>query len=482
MGPSLPRVRRTPRTTPKPPKTARTRKTRQTRKITAALALSLAAALSVAGCASEQQAAGTGGNGGGVTFDPKLVAAAEAKAKEIMGNQKLSGSLSIMGDNSGSEAALLQSFYQPFTQATGVKVNYTGSGDNLNVVQSRVAAGNPPDLVTTAPGVMHQYAQTHTLLNLSSFMSDELNQNFTPSVNATASIGNAVYGVYQGFNNMELWYNPQTYTGPKAGASWQDVQNWTAQQGKAGKTAWCNAQGGGTSNGYPGELFIEALFAKKYGAALTEQWGEGKLPWTSPQVKDAFQMFGAIAANDSYVNGGVQGSLSQDTGTGSDGLVASPPTCQAVVWGSWTGGLISGSAKGVTPGQNLASMQIPASNPQYATTETYSSEVTYAFKDSPETRAFLQYIASDEAQTLLASANHWPVSDKNVPASTYTDPNLQNIAKTYFGPDIQLAAGPALLSKTAVVTGAAKGVVSYLENPSSLDTVLQGIQDLQDGK
>ena len=130
---------------------------------------------------------------GGTTFDPQLVAAVEAEAKKLMGNQKLSGSLSVMGDNSGSEAALLQAFYKPFTEATGVRVNYTGSGDNLNVVQSRVAAGNPPDLVTTAPGVMGQYAQTHKLLDLSSFMSGELTTNFTPSVNQTASIGTGAW-------------------------------------------------------------------------------------------------------------------------------------------------------------------------------------------------------------------------------------------------------------------------------------------------
>jgi alpha-glucoside transport system substrate-binding protein len=457
-----------------------------------AVALSVVAATVVAGCATAQQAAGTstststsssssGGSGGGTTFNSKLVAAAVAEAKSIMGNQKLSGSLSITGDNTGSEAALLQALYQPFTTATGVKVNYTGAGNNLEILQSRIAAGNPPDLTTTAPGVMNQYSKTHKLLNLSSFMSSELNANFTPSVNSSASIGNNVYGVYQGFNNMELWYNPQTYTGPKAGSSWSAVQAWTEKLGKEGKTAFCNAQGGGTSNGYPGELFIEALFAKKYGAKLTEEWGDGKLPWTSPQVKSAFEMFGAIAANNSYVNGGVQGSLSQNTGTGSDGLVSSPTTCQAVVWGSWTGGLIETSASGVKPGVNLQSMQIPASNPEYKNTETYSSEVTYAFTDSPETRAFLEYLASNQVQTLLASADHWPVADKNVPLSTYSDATMRNIAKTYFSPDITLAPGPALLSTTAVVTGAAQGVVAYLENPSSLDSVLQTIQNLEKG-
>jgi alpha-glucoside transport system substrate-binding protein len=451
------------------------------RKLTALIALSLVAAISLAGCATQEQAAGTGSGNGGSPFSKKLVAAAEAKAKSIVGDKKLSGSISIMGDNSGSEGALLQAFYKPFTDATGVTVNYTGSGDNLNVVQSRVAAGNPPDLVTTAPGVMRQYNTSNKLLNLSSFMGSELKSNFSPSVNDTASINGSVYGVYQGFNNIEMWINPQAYTGPKDG-TWQQIQAWTDKEAAAGKTPWCNAQGGGTSNGYPGELFIEELFAKKYGAALTQEWGTGKLPWTSPQVKDAFQMFGAIATKDANVLGGVKGSLSQDTGTGSNGLVADPPTCQAVVWGSWTGGLIAGAAKGVKPGTNLDFIKVPASDPQYANTETYSAEVTYAFKNSPETRAFLEYLASNQAQTLLASANHWPVANTNVPASTYTDPILQNISKTYFGSDISLAAGPALLSKTAVITGAAKGVVSYLQNPSSLDSVLKGIQALENGQ
>jgi alpha-glucoside transport system substrate-binding protein len=451
------------------------------RPITALVALSLVTALGLAGCATQQQAAGTGSGSGGSPFSAKLTAAAEAEAKTIAGNQKLSGSISIMGDNSGSEAALLQALYKPFTEATGVQVNYTGSANNLDVVQSRVAAGNPPDLVTTAPGVMQQYNASNKLLNLSSFMGSELKSNFSPSVNSTASINGSIYGVYQGFNNIEMWINPQSYTGPKSG-TWQDVQAWTTKEAAAGDTPWCNAQGGGTSNGYPGELFIEELFAKKYGAALTEQWGTGKLPWTSPQVKDAFEMFGAIATKDANVLGGVKGSLSQDTGSGSNGLVASPPTCQAVVWGSWTGGLIEAAAQGVKPGTNLDFIKVPASTPADANTETYSAEVTYAFKDSPETRAFLQYLASNQVQTLLASANHWPVADTNVPASTYSDPIMQNIAKTYFGSNITLAAGPALLSKTAVITGAAKGVVAYLENPSSLDADLKGIQALENGQ
>ncbi|WGW12822.1 hypothetical protein LWF01_03340 [Saxibacter everestensis] len=439
-----------------------------------------ALALVLSGCATEEQA--SGGATGGTDLDAKLVDAAQAKAKEIMGDEQLDGSISIIGDNSGTEGALIEAFYKPFTEATGVKINYTGSADSLSLIQSRVASGSPPDLVTSSPGVMAEYSRSHKLLNLSSLMGDDLKKNYSASVLDTASIDGSVYGVYQGFNNYMMWFNPEEYTGPKAGSSWQDVADWTEKKAADGTPTWCNAQGSGASSGWPGEAFIETLFAKKYGPALTEEWGTGKLSWTSPQVKDAWQMFGAIAAKDANVAGGVKGSLTQDIGTGSNGLVTDPPTCQAEVWGSWTSGLITSSAEGVKPGENLDFMRVPASEPKFENTESYSATVTYAFKDSPEVRAFARYIASTEAQTLLASADHWPVSNINVPVSTYKDPLLQKMAKTYFTDDVELAAGPANLAKTAVLTQADKGVMSYLQDPSKLDEILQSIQKVQEGK
>lgn len=437
-------------------------------------AIVMTAGLVLSGCATQEQA--SGGSTSGTQLNSKLVTAAQNEAKKIAGSEHLSGSISVIGDNTGSEGALIQAFYKPFADATGVKINYTGSQDPESLVQSRVTAGNPPDMFTTSPGVMQSYAKTRKLLNLSSFMGDELKNNYTQSVLDTASINGSVYGVYQGFNNQMLWYNPKVYTGPKAGSSWSDVQSWTDANAAKKVATWCNAQGAGGSTGFPGEQFIETLFAKKYGAELMHDWGTGKLPWTSPQVKDAWQMFGAAVGKDANVAGGVTASLTQDIGTGSNGLVANPPTCQADVWGSWTDGLITSSAKGVTPGTNLDFMQVPASTPQYANTEPYSAMVTFAFTDSPAVRAFMQYIASTPAQTLLASANHWPVSNVNVPPTTYSDVLLQKIAKTYFSKDITLAAGPLNLANQAVIAQSYKGVISYLQDPSKLDSILATIQ------
>lgn len=441
-----------------------------------ALSLGAAASLLLSSCASQEEAGDTGSSS---TLSADLTAAAKAEAGRIADGKKLSGTISFIGENSGSEGDILKSVYKPFEDATGVKINYTGSGDSNALIQSRVTAGNPPDVVSTSTGVMSDYKKSHNLLNLSSFMESELKENYPQSVLDSASIDGDVYGVYQGFNNYMMWVNPKTYSGPKEGSSWSDVVSWTEKEAAAGQPAWCNAQGAGPSSGFPGETMIEALFAKKYGPELTQDWATGKLPWTSPQVKDAWQMYGALMTKDANVAGGVTASLTQDIGVGSNGLVSNPPGCLADIWGSWTGGLVGSSSKDVKPGQDLDFMTIPASDPRFEKTETYSAKAYYAFTDNEAVRAFMQYIASTPAQTLLASANHWTVSNMKVTTDTYTDPLLRKMAEKYFSKDVVLAVAPSNVAKDSVIQGAYAGVIKYLQDPSQLDSILQSIQNSQ---
>ena len=67
--------------------------------------------------------------------------------------KKLGGSIEYIGPNGGAEGAILQSVYKAFTDATGTDVKYTGSQDDNNIIQSRVQAGNPPDIADLSIGV-----------------------------------------------------------------------------------------------------------------------------------------------------------------------------------------------------------------------------------------------------------------------------------------------------------------------------------------
>lgn len=187
-------------------------------------------------------------------------------------------------------------------------------------------------------------------------------------------------------------------------------------------------------------------------------------------------MFGKLATAKGASNGGVTGALSDSIATGYSGLATDPPKCRAAVWGSWTAGLVNAAAPGgVKPGENLDFFQVPASNPKYLGTEIWQAEAVSALVDSPATRAFMKYIASKEAQTLLASADQWTVANTNVPSSTYASPLLKKAADTYIRGSVELSSGPNVLAPASVGTAFYKGVIAYLKDPGKLDSILKAI-------
>jgi alpha-glucoside transport system substrate-binding protein len=442
----------------------------------AALSLPLTAGLILSGCASDEQ---SGASGGEERTDATLYETAVAKAKELAGDEKLDASLEFIGVNGGAEGEVLQSVYKAFTEATGTKVDYTGTQDINSIVQSRVQAGNAPDVVDQSLGVALDYAEQGKLLDMSEVVGDDqLQGSYAQGLLDSASFDGKVFGIYQGFNNFMVWYNPEQYTGPEEPKTWQELADWTDAQAADGTPAWCIAEEAGGGSGFPGAQFIENLFAKTYGPEKLRQWGGGELPWTSDEVKSAWEMFGDIATDDSKVSGGVEGSLAAPIATGYNGLVSDPASCQAALWGSWVPGLIGETAK---PGENIDFFKVPGDSDEFASTEIFQTTVSTAFNDTPTVRAFMQYIASDEAQALLASADQWTVANQNVPTDTYDSVMLQKAADTYFGDDVTLAIGPNVMANAAVSAAFYKGVVSYLQDPSSLDKVLQSIQDAADG-
>lgn len=433
-------------------------------------------ALMMSGCATQDQAesTSTATTSASAGANSEYRTAAVAEAKKIAAGQNLSGSIEMIGVNSGVEGDTLQQLYAAFTEGSGVSVKYTGSQDTNTLVQSRVQAGNPPDVADISLGTATQYAAQGKLVDLSAAFGDELKANFDQSLLDDASYQGKVFGIYQGFNNFMLWYNPSNYSGPKDPTTWQQIVDWTKTQGDAGKTVWCAAQNAGASSGFPGAQFLENLFLKKYGPEKYKEWGQGKLAWSSPEVKDAWQQFGALIGNDKYVSGGVAGILADPIATGYNGLTAATPTCQAILWGSWVPGLIGDTAK---PGETIDFYRVPAASAAYSKSELFQATVSIGFTDKPATKAFLQWLQSTPAQAYLGSLDRWPVANKNVAASTYTSASLQKISKTYFGTSgTQLAVGPNLLASAATQTAFYKGIVTYLQKPDQLDTVLATIQ------
>src|SRR6202140_2076338 len=56
------------------------------------------------------------------------------------------GSVNVMATWTGAEQASFMAVMKPFTDQTGITINYEASRDQDALLTTRVAAGNPPDL------------------------------------------------------------------------------------------------------------------------------------------------------------------------------------------------------------------------------------------------------------------------------------------------------------------------------------------------
>ena len=401
-------------------------------------------------------------------------AVAEAKRIATEAGAQSGSYVEVLGQNSGAEGQTLQDVYAAFTEATGIEVRYSGTPDLNAIVQSRIQAGNPPNVADIQLGIAQDYAEQGLLIDLSAAFGDDLTANFGTQLLDTASRDGKVFGIYQGLNPFMVWYNPQTYKGPVAPKDWKDLVDWTNAEAEAGRPVWCAAQGAGAASGFPGSQWLDNVFLKKYGPELYQQWGSGELAWTSPEVKSVFEEFGSVVGQDSHIQGGVIGALSTPISTGYNALVTDPAGCQLTLWGAWVPGLIGDTA---IPGENIDFFRVPASNPDFYNDELFQSAISIGFTDTPETKAYLRYIQSTAAQTYLASLNRWPVANQNVPVETYPSELLQKISTEFLqGSEVQFAAGPNLLAGAATITEYYKGVMTFLQSQGELDNVLATIE------
>lgn len=441
---------------------------------TTTVAVGMVSALVLTACASASQSTS---NGTTTKFSSDLVSQAKQEALADSGGKKLGGSITVIGVNGGNELKVVQSVIKPFEDATGITVNYTGSQDLTAIVAAKVSAGAPPDVVDDAgAGSLVGYAKKGLLKNVGAMVGeDKLKQAFAPGLLDAASVEGTTYGVWTEIDNFMLWYDPKTYTGPKPPQTWDQLDSFTAGQAATGKTPWCMAQNAGANSGFPGSQWIENWFVKHYGADLTRQWATGRLPWTSPQVKAAFQAFGAVASNAKMVNGGPAGVLSAPIVNNGTGLLSNPAKCQVMLWGVYGAGLTLNQfpqAKSIT---DLDFFPVPAGNAAYDNLESIGGHIAYAFTGKPQTAAFMRYWASSQAQRLFVTSGQWTEANQQIPASAYANPILAK-AKTTLLAGKTLVTGPSILAPGATVIEFYRAVVAYIQNPASLDGILANLQ------
>ena len=385
----------------------------------------------------------------------------------------LGGTVTVVGSWSGSEEQAFLAMVRPFEQDTGIVVDYEGTRNLNGLLWESVAKNKPPDVAgLPGPGQMAEFARHGSLKDLSTIIDVAgYKQDTVPTFIDLGTVDGKLVGVFiKATLKGLIWYNPDVYT-------LDPPQNWIELIRNAGVSrrgdskTWCMSLGSDATTGWPATDWIEDIVLRQSGPDVYDDWVSGRLPWTSPEIRKAWDLFGTVVQD---ATGGPGGFIGTDFQDGANGLFDDPPSCifhhQATFMTSFFESQ-AGARKG-----EYDFFPFPVIDGRFANSVTGAGDLFGMFRDTPQSRALMQYLVTPEAQSIWVSRGG--ALSVNAHVNNYPD-------------DISLRAAQALTSAHRFRFDASdlmpeqmndaflQGVIDYVQDPSQLDTILGHLDEVQ---
>jgi alpha-glucoside transport system substrate-binding protein len=409
------------------------------------------------------------------SFDPAAIAAAKTYAATL--GSSIGGSVSVLAVWGGTEQAQFLGMLQPFEDATGIKVNYTGTRDEPAVLTAGIASGQLPDVAgLPGPAQMVQYEQAGKLQDLSKLLDVPTYTSQTPDslVKLGTTADGKLSGVFLDVSAKgQIWYDPAV-TGDLSKtppASW-DALTALATTDKAKATApWCFSVESGPASGWPATDVLESFVLKSAGPTVYNSWWAGKTKWSDPAIKTAFQDLGTMVTGSF---GGSARILTTNFANAGDPLFTSPPGCLFLHQASFITGLGAFANKTRLTDYNF--FPFPAIDPQYAGAVEGAGDLFGAFSNTPQTAALMKYLVSSQAQTLFVAGGEFLSANKGV--TNYPNSMNQGLGALLAGAT-SFVFDASDQMPAAMQTEFYKQLLVYIQTPAQLDAVLADLDSVQ---
>jgi alpha-glucoside transport system substrate-binding protein len=451
-------------------------KFRSTRTIGRAATLFVAAGLIVAACSSGASPAPTGAPTSGASQ------AAESAAATAAGGQ-IGGSVSIVavwsgGNDPKSEEFAFRSVLKPFTDATGVQINYTSTRDINAVLTTGVASGNLPDVAgLPGPGKVVELAGQGVLKPLDDVIDVAAYTADTPAASALQVDGKQYAEFFKGSIKGLIWYDPKVYTGGVP-TSWDDLQTKaTAALAALPKTKeWCiGLQSGPGSDGWPGTDWIEDIVLRQSGADVYDNWVAGKQKWTSPEIKSAWTEFGKAVSNAYGDPTSIDGTNFGDSG---NQLFKTPPGCLFHHQASFITSFFEKGTAGIKAGTDYDFFPFPDINPANSGAVEGGGDLLGMFNDTPQAKALMKYLVTPEAQAIWPKLGGAISGSKSVAADVYPDDiSKKSAAALSSAKTFRFDGSDAM--PVAMSDAFLKAILDFVKDQSKLDSILTNLDTVQ---
>lgn len=384
--------------------------------------------------------------------------------------------ITILGTLTGVGEDKMRAAMAPFTAATGIEIVYEGSDAFTTLVPVRVDSGNPPDIALfPQPGLMMDFAEAGQMVPLTDFIDrTTLADAYDEYLLNLVSLEDDVYGLWMRADVKSLvWYNPQAFEakGYTVPTTWAELDALSDRIIADGSKPWCMGMESGQATGWVGTDWVEDILLRQAGPEVYDQWVSHEIPFADPQVKAAFEGFGAIALNPDAVLGGTTGILSTPFGEAPLPLFANPPGCYLHHQASF---IVEFLPETIEPGVNLSVFPLPPMDPAQGNAVIMGGIVFGVFNDTPAVRALMAYLATPEPHTIWAGLGSYISPHRQVSLDAYPDDLTRKQAEILRNADLLRFDGADLMPG-AIGTGAFwSGIVDYVDG-QDLDTVLSDI-------
>lgn len=334
--------------------------------------------------------------------------------------------VTILGVWGGQELEAFQKVMDAFTAKTGIKAQFEGTRDLPTVLETRLQAGNPPDIAAIpGPGAMKQYAERGALVDLRKHLDmDLLAADLGPAWIELGSYEDGFYGLMISADVKSLiWYRPDVWEakGYKVPTTWAELEALMDQMVANGDTPWAIGVESGAASGWPATDWIEDIMLRTAGPEVYDQWVAHEIPWTDPRVKEAWEIFGKIVRNSDYVYGGPAAVLSTNFGDSVNDLFTDPPRAMMHRQASFITSFIREANPDVVIGEDVSFFLFPPIKEEHGNPMLGAGDMLAQFNDTPEAAEFMKFMATAEAQAIWVGALGKLGTNNKIDPAVYPD-------------------------------------------------------------
>ncbi|GAH90843.1 unnamed protein product, partial [marine sediment metagenome] len=211
--------------------------------------------------------------------------------------------------------------------------------------------------------------------------------------------------------------------------TWEEMIALSDKMVADGKTPWAIGFESGAASGWAGTDWIEDIMLRTVEPEVYDLWVSHGISWLDDRVQRAFELFGQIALNEKYVYGGTNAELTISFGDSPDALFTSPPNAYMHRQATFIKSFILDHFPNLVPGEDFDFFPFPPIDSQYGTPALGAADLFAMFNDTPEARAFMEYIVSPEAQEIWVAETGKLSANKRVNPTAYPDDLTRKGAK-----------------------------------------------------